>query len=473
VSDVDVAVVGTGLAGLSAALEASSQDATVLLVEADATVGGRTSVSSGMIMGAGTRFQRERAIADSDIDLFNHYMTLTGQRLEPALIEHLTSEVGPSIEWLADLGVPILDIFPAGDELVPRGHVTPGGAEIVNVLEKEVRRRQNITVVLGRRVEGLVLDARTVAGVSSGEEQLTAAGTILATGGFEGNGDLIERYLPSALSAGDWLHPVGLEVDARVSRGDVFALAEQADAQIVGHNRGLCTLKPNFSLMSDTYFPGWLIIVNHLGRRFFNEMSPYSVTEPLVRAQGGKIWAIFDDAAKRASQPNSTRRFKKVNIPGQTHENWVEPMIDAMVGLGKIHVAATVEGLATTIDVPTANLAGTIDRYNEGVAAGIDHFYAKRADVLRPVQTPPFYATELRLACLAGTYAGVRIDRDARVIGNDSHPIAGLYAAGECVGGVLGDVYVGSGNALASALVFGRTAGRVAAAAAAAAAVKH
>ncbi len=85
----------------------------------------------------------------------------------------------------------------------------------------------------------------------------------------------------------------------------------------------------------------------------------------------------------------------------------------------------------------------------------------------RPASPVPTTATELRLACLAGTYAGVRIDRDARVIGNDSHPIAGLYAAGECVGGVLGDVYVGSGNALASALVFGRTAGRVAAAAAA------
>src|ERR1700733_10796448 len=111
-SDFDVAVVGTGLAGLSAALEASSRDATVLLVEADTTVGGRTSASSGMIMGAGTRFQRERAIADRDIDLFNHYMTLTGQRLEPALIEHLTSEAGPSIEWLPHPCGPIPAHFP-------------------------------------------------------------------------------------------------------------------------------------------------------------------------------------------------------------------------------------------------------------------------------------------------------------------------------------------------------------------------
>ena len=203
------------------------------------------------------------------------------------------------IEWLADLGVPILDIFPAGDELVPRGHVTPGGAEIVRVLEQEVRRRQNITVALGRRVEGLVLDARTVIGVSSGAEQLTAAGHP-GHRGVRGQRRSDRRVPAQRAQRRDWLHPVGLEIDARVSRGDVFALAEQADAQIVGYNRGLCTLKPNFSLMSDTYFPGWLIIVNHLGRRFFNEMSPYSVTEPLVRAQ-----------AERSGPSSTTRRSRR------------------------------------------------------------------------------------------------------------------------------------------------------------------
>lgn len=461
-TDFDVAVVGSGMAGLSAAVEASAHGASVLLVEADTTVGGRTQLSTGMIMGSGTRFQQDRGITDSAVDLFNHYMTLTGQRLEPGLIQHLTRQAGPSIEWLADLGVPVVDIFFAGDELVPRGHVTPGGAAIVETLDKHARQRLNITYALGQRVDRLVTEGSRVAGLSAGDEPIMVSAVILATGGFDGNDALIEKYFPNALSAGDWRHPVGLEVDVRVSQGDIFALAEQVDAQIVGHNRGLCTLKPNFSLMSDTYFPGWLVIVNHLGRRFLNEMSPYSVIEPAVRAQGGRIWAIFDDVAKRASQPKTTRQSKKVNIPGQTWENWIEPVIDEMVSIGKVHVSPTVEGLARAIGVPPGYLAGTIERYNEGVEAGVDYFYAKKPDVLRAVATPPFYATELRLSCIAGTYTGVRIDSSAQVIGNDSHPIAGLYAAGECVGGVLGDFYVGSGNALASALVYGRTAARAA-----------
>ena len=80
-----------------------------------------------------------------------------------------------------------------------------------------------------------------------------------------------------------------------------------------------------------------------------------------------------------------------------------------------------------------------------------------------PVSTPPFYATELRLSLLCMTSTGLRIDADAHVIDERSHVIPGLFAAGECTGGVLGDIYVGSGNSYANCIVFGRTAGRVAA----------
>lgn len=67
---------------------------------------------------------------------------------------------------------------------------------------------------------------------------------------------------------------------------------------------------------------------------------------------------------------------------------------------------------------------------------------------------------ELRLAFISLTSTGLRIDREARVIDNSGRPVPGLYAAGECNGGVLGDVYVGSGNSMANCVVFGRTAGR-------------
>ena len=84
-------------------------------------------------------------------------------------------------------------------------------------------------------------------------------------------------------------------------------------------------------------------------------------------------------------------------------------------------------------------------------------------DYARPVITAPFYATELRLSLLCLTSTGLRIDRDARVINERSQPIPSLYAAGECTGGVLGDIYVGSGNSYTNCLVFGRVAGHTAA----------
>ena len=76
VADYDVVVLGSGLAGGCAALEAAAAGARVLIAEAEDKPGGRSQFSTGMIMGAGSRFQRDRGIADDAEALFRHYMTL-------------------------------------------------------------------------------------------------------------------------------------------------------------------------------------------------------------------------------------------------------------------------------------------------------------------------------------------------------------------------------------------------------------
>jgi fumarate reductase flavoprotein subunit len=122
-----------------------------------------------------------------------------------------------------------------------------------------------------------------------------------------------------------------------------------------------------------------------------------------------------------------------------------------------------VEELADKAGIDPVGLAGTVQRYNADVRAGSDRQYDKQGP-LTTIETAPFYAIEVHAASFGATSAGVRIDPDARVLGAGAQPIAGLYAAGETASGVLGERYVGGGNYIANALIFGRIAGQGAAA---------
>ncbi len=462
-TDYDVVIVGSGMAGLCAALTATDGGASVLIVEGAGEVGGSSRLAGGQMMGAGTRIQQQNGITDTAEDLFRHYMSLNQWTVEPTLVRRLADESGPAIDWLADLGVPFHPtLFYSGDEAVPRDHVPQTfGAGVIAVLEAECRRR-GVDFALGKRVDRLLLDEGRVVGVAVGTDEVSAGAVVITTGGFGANQAAVKEHYPRTEEAGDWLWYIG----ADTARGDALELAAQVDAQIIGTDRGLLLLSPNFGPGLDVYLPGWLVVVNDRGHRFFDEMSPYSTTETAVRAQRGPVYAIFDDAARLAADRASAPAAKRQQFPGVTELmefKWIEPLITEMIAEGVVHQAPTVEDLADHIGVPPENLAGTIERYNADLEAGEDSSYLKPVDFARPLTTPPYYATELRLSVLCLTSTGLRIDRNARVINQRSQPVPGLYAAGECTGGVLGDIYVGSGNSYTNCLVFGRVAGRFAA----------
>ena len=460
-ADYEVVVVGAGAAGLCAAVTAAEAGASVLVAEASDAAGGASGFSAGLIMAAGTRFQHERGIEDSPEALLYEYLAFNRWSVETGVARRLAEEAGPAVEWLADRGVGVSDIYLSGDDRVPRGHVMDGGgAAIVACLLGAAQADPRVDLAFGRRVDRLLTgEDGTVTGIAAGTDEVTAGAVVLAAGGFGGNKELWPRYLPRAVEA-EWAFYIG----PPTSRGDAFALAGDVGAQIVGHDRGLLNARPNFSQSMDSYYPGWLVFVDRQGQRFVNEMTAYSVVESTIRARGGRVWALFDDAAKRAAVPRSTAAAKKYDMPtGTNWEDWVEPVIDEMTGKGRVLTAPTIASLAASMGVEPAVLAGTVTRYNTDVAAGHDTMFEKPARVLRAIAEPPFYATELRLCNLALTGAGPRVNRDGQVLDRGAIPIRGLFAAGECAGGVLGDVYMGSGNALANAVTFGRVAGQNAA----------
>lgn len=462
--DYDVIVVGGGGAGMCAAIEAADAGASVLLIDADTRLGGSTSLSGGVYYAAGTTVQRACGIEDGPEALFEYYMTLNQYRVEASLARTLCDHAASDLEWLISLGVEFRpqDLYSSGVESVARGHQAHGhGAGITTVLDREVSRRA-IDVALATRVEGLLQsDSGRVTGIRAGGDEVHAKAVILASGGFGANPHLLHQHYPEATAHGDWTWYIG----SRHCQGDGLTLGAAAGADIVGHNRGLLLTTPNFRKELEVFVPGWLVYVNREGRRFIKETAEYAVMSGAVKAQtGGSCFALFDDTARADARPDP--RFADAFASGALSLNWVTETLDEQVRTGRVIRADTLDALASSCGIRPGSLTATVERYNADCAAGSDSMFFKDSALMKPISQPPFHAVEIRPAIVCLTSTGVRIDRHATVLDGRDKPIAGLFAAGETTGGVLGERYIGGGNSIANAVVFGRIAGRSAARAA-------
>jgi len=458
----DVIVIGTGVAGSCAALEALEAGASVLLLDGAAKPGGSSRLSGGMIMAAKTRFQEERGVKDDPQALYEYYMTINRHGVQPSIARRLAYESGPTIHWLADRGVEFIDLLSSGEEPAARGHVTRGGQAIVDALHGRLQNFEKLDIALNSYVERLLHRGGAVHGIATADYEVEAGAVVLATGGFGASVDMLAQWRPRSISeAQGRIQYVGHDT----ARGDSIRLGLQVGAQITGDGPGCRT--PSGPL-TGSYMPGFCLFVNKVGRRFMDESTSYGLAEALLMDQPGAMaFIVIDDATKNAIQTDAdVVRHLKVLVPGNEPilRLWTSAGMDELLAAGAIQTASSLPDLAKLLGVPAANLVGTVERYNAHAAAGEDADYLKKPEWLRPVATPPFYASPLRLNQISLTATGVRVDHEARVMHETSRSIPGLYAAGECAGGVLGGVYVGSGNSLANCSVYGRVAGRNAAA---------
>ena len=349
--DVDVLVMGSGAAGLSAALAARESGAdSVLVAEAEGIVGGSSRLSGGLTMGAGTRYQKALGIEDDADSLFHDYMQLNQWKVEAAVVRRLCERAGPTVEWLGDLGVEYYDqLVYGGDERVPRVHCPIGrGQAVVDVLARHCRD-QGVDVALGRRVDRLLVDDGAVVGVAVGDDTITAGAVVVASGGFGNSPEKLARFFPSA-AATEWAWYIG----APGSRGDHLDLAEQVGAQITGYDRGLRLLHANFATIYEAYLPGWLVLVNREGRRFCDETAPYGIMDGLIQEQGAIAFAIFDQVALDEATAAGVARYKQ-QVPGSTKKqspHWNADVVEAMVRSGRVHRADTIPGLAASLTLP-------------------------------------------------------------------------------------------------------------------------
>jgi len=377
-------------------------------------------------------------------------MTLNQWLVDPAVVRRYCDLSAPTFEWLKSLGVQFAPegVYPSGVGSTPRGHQPEGAGEaVVQVLDGH-RSHKGVDLVLQSRVTALVSDADgRVTGVRIGEDEASCAAVIMATGGFGANPEMIEQYYPEAASSGAWRWYIGTEG----AQGDGITLGQAVGATIAGHNRGLLLVTPGFSRDLEVLLPSWLILVNAAGRRFTNESAPYTVLGGLIQHQQGPVFAVFDERARREAKPNP-----------MSQAYWVADVLARKADEGIIQRADSLSALAQAAGVDAQGLQGTVARYNFDAQNGADTAFFKTG-TLQAIAEPPFYAAEVRPAIVCWTGTGLRINADAGVLGQDEQPIAGLYAAGETVGNLHGDRYIGGGGSFGPCIVFGKLAGEQAA----------
>ncbi|MBU1361376.1 MAG: flavocytochrome c [Gammaproteobacteria bacterium] len=456
-------VIGGGAAGFAAALEAATAGIDVTLLEKTADIGGSSAMSGGCLAFAGTDLQQAEGIEDSD-DLLRRDLIEVGQNdADPALIDAYVSHQLDTYQWLRGLGLQFSPSLEASSgQSVPRVH-TVDPADMVRLLAAKCRATGRVTVHMSTGAQRLVRESETapVTGViAEGPEGPcrfeSARGVLLASGGFCRNAELVHRFAPQYAEA------VFVGGEGNVGDGLRMAWKLGADMRDMAYIKGTFGKHPTDELNNHSCLAVYkgAIAVNQDGHRFVDESISYKLLgDAVMRQPYHTSYQIFDEPIFQSGDD----RVRILDFGRRMEE-------------GLIVKADTLDALARQIELPAETLRDTVARYNRFVDEGHDPEFGRetlvhRQGELRRIETGPFYAYP-STAAVFGTYCGLRIDAQMKVIDVFGEPIAGLHAAGEVVGGFHGGAYM-TGSALGKAVVFGRLAARSAMHAEGAAALAH
>ena len=448
----DIVVIGGGLAGLSAALEAAEAGAQVIVLEMLSETGGSSAMSGGCFAFAGTDLQREHGVQDSDELLFQDLREVGQFENDEAIVRTYVRHQLSTYEWLKAHGVkfsPALEV--SSGVSVPRIHnVDP--ADMMRALLARCRAVANVRLLTETRVQRLLRNADTgrvtavLAERAGGALTVGAAkAVILATGGFCRNPELIHRFVPQ--------YDDVIFIASDGNQGDGFKMGLQlgADFRDTAYIKGTygkhpVDLSDHHSCLA-VYKGG--IAVNQEGKRFVDESISYKLlADACLRQSDCSTYQIFDQDIFESGDD----RVRILDF-GRRKE------------LGLMFEADSLEKLARLIEIPADTLLATVAQYNAYVDAGHDPDFGRKHlchnyGELRRIERAPFYAFPSTVVIFT-TFCGLRIDSAMRVIDVFGAPIAGLLAAGEVVGGLHGGAHM-TGSGLGKAAIFGRLAARTA-----------
>lgn len=478
-----VLVVGAGNAALCAAIAAAESGARVTVLERapQGARGGNSAFTGGCfrtVYEGAEDIQRlvpdlteaERESSDfGTYDAAKFYLDmceLSGYRADSALIDILVSESLPTLMWMQGHGVRFLPAYGRQSFKVDGRNVFWGGLTVetagggLGLVDALFRRAEalGIEVRYDHKVERLLGDRHHVTGVVVNGEELYADAVVLAAGGYHANTEWRVRYLGQG-----W--DLAKVRGSRYNTGNVIRAALDLGARSHGNWSGCHSVFfdagaddfGNIAMLNQqkNYFTLG-IVVNRKGERFFDEGSDFrnytysKMGAAILQQPGGTGWQIFD-AQSVPILPDEYRVPRAARFEADT----LEALAEKLEGIDKEGFLRTVAQFNAAVDEGTP--------FNPAVkdGRGAKCLAIPKSNWARTISQPPFVAYQVTCG-ITLTYGGLAIDEGARVQNEEGAPIAGLYAAGELVGGLYYDRYPG-GAGLTSGSVFGRIAGTAAA----------
>lgn len=467
--ETDVVVVGSGVAGCSAAVEALEAGSHVILIEQYESTGGASS-ASGVIQSWGSKLNLPQLVDIQDnADIMYADMVKIGETADPELLRVICDRCVEGIDFLIDHGVAFANTLRMTEGRQGQGafsYESMGGGSVtlLGVLES-LGGEVFTSTKLSRIIRNETLDNRCV-GIEATDADDKAIfiranqAVIVATGTWMHDRDMVIFELPTIDLDG---------LDARIasgSRGIPFGLYT-ADSQRVALAAGA-----NLRHMSFIGFSPYFSTIDYLKQDVARDGLTRQADELHINLDGLRFG---DESAARPTVAANILRQTKGQylviedshwIPSRKMPSYTEETLVEWIDKGFVIKADSLEdlvvGIESTWGVPADILLETVATYNTYCDSGVDPDFNKPACFMTKVDSPPFYAGPTMTAYIDMTFGGISTNAQAQVLDIYGDSISGLYAAGTCTGGHFGKAApMGSYQILA--VVFGRIAGQNAA----------
>lgn len=436
--NVDVAVIGSGMAGLMAASRALSMGKKVVVLEKNGYLGGATILNGSNVVGTGSKVSAElfgeTAKKDSPNRLVQDITRECRGTNYPMLSKLLANNIGKAVDFITEFAN--LTYQKAETQTVEHSVYrqiempSESSYELVTKVAEAFEKKGG-QIILDARVEKLNKDkaGKLVSLTAEGKHQtinVNFKSLVLATGGwgardYQAHKTDIPYYGPMT-STGDYfdfaknmnlvtrnldwykVYPHGLEVEPGIAKLTTYSTKEATDMGA--------------------------IFVNTDGKRIVNESAPYTHFRDAIAEQKGKVAYIVMD------QRTWDRFYELMLKYGFTKEE-VQSFFDLVGEKSPVLVKGDLKTVAEKAGIDYQTLKETVDNYTEDVKADYDPEFGRDKKFMHEFEGDTYYVIEQKLL-FCTTLGGYETTDQMQLLDNDMNPVSNFYAAGEIVGGANG-----------------------------------